>query len=272
MTIDELLKISNQIRQDIIKMISLSGSGHPGGSLSSADILTALYFQILQHDPANPSWEERDRLFVSNGHVCPALYAALSRAGYFPESELKTLRKFGSKLQGHPVRGTLPGIESTSGPLGSGLAQAAGYAYAARLDGKRFRIYCLTSDGEHDEGNHWEAVNFTAKYKLSNLTLFVDRNKTQIDGFTEEIMPIDPLKEKYEAFNWNVIEVNGHNFDEILGAVVSARSVYEKPSVIICQTILGKGVSFMEGKYEWHGKAPNKEEAELALKELRKSD
>jgi len=266
----ELQKKANEIRQEIIKMIFTAGSGHTAGSLSSADILTALYFSIMTHDPQTPDWIERDRLILSNGHVCPALYATLAHAGYFPLSELKTLRKLDSRLQGHPERQRLAGIETTSGPLGEGLGQAAGIALAARLDNRRFRIYCLTSDGEHDEGSHWEAVMFAAKYKLSNLTVFVDRNKIQLSGETEEIMPIEPLRNKYEAFNWNVVEIDGHEMEALIKAVDLARQEYEKPTVIIARTIAGKGVSFMEGKWEWHGKAPNQQEAETALNELKK--
>lgn len=266
---NDLEKISREVRKAVIKMISSSGSGHTAGSLSVSDIMTALYFEIMNHDPKTPNWDDRDRLILSCGHVCPAQYAALSLAGYFPESELKTHRKLGSRLEGHPVRNKLPGVETTSGPLGCGLAQACGISLSARMDGKRFRVYCITSDGEHDSGNHWEAVMFAAKYKLANLTLFVDRNGIQIDGKTENVMPLDPLSEKYRSFNWNTIEIDGHNFDEIRSAVKSARSEYQKPTVIIAHTIPGKGVSFMENDYNWHGKAPNKEEAELALKELR---
>lgn len=260
---------ANEIRQSIIKMLEEAGSGHSAGPLDLADIYACLYFNILKHDPTNPDWEERDRLFLSCGHTVPVRYAAMAHAGYFPLEELSTLRKFESRLQGHPERTRLPGLESTSGPLGSGLAQAAGYALAARMDNKSFRIYCITSDGEHDEGNHWEAVMFAGKNKLANLTSFVDRNKIQIDGFTEDVMPLDPLAEKYKAFNWEVREINGHNIQEILDAVNFAKSVTDKPTVIIAHTIPGKGVDFMEGKFEWHGKPPNDGEAQKALHELR---
>lgn len=269
MSFSELEKIAKAVRKDILRMIAQAGSGHPAGSLGMVDVFTALYFVILNHDSQKPGWEERDRLFLSNGHICPVLYATMSRAGYFPSSKLMTLRKLGSKLQGHPERTRLPGIENTSGPLGEGLAQAAGYAYAARLDGKHFRVYCIASDGEHNEGNHWEAVMFAGKYKLSNLTLFVDRNNIQSDGLTEEVMPLNPLKEKYEAFNWNVIEVDGHNFQEIISSVRKARAVYNKPTVVIAKVISGKGVSFMENDYRWHAKGLTKEELSKALKDLR---
>lgn len=269
LSVHELEEKANKIREDVIKMLVEAGSGHSAGPLGMADVFTALYFNILNHDPKNPEWEKRDRLILSNGHICPVRYAAMAEAGYFPLSELATLRKLGSRLQGHPERKRLPGIETTSGPLGSGLAQAAGYAYAARMDGKKFRVYCVVSDGEHDEGNHWEAVMFAGKYNLSNLTVIVDRNNIQIDGFTEEIMPLEPLVEKYKAFNWSVIEIDGHNMQEIIDATGRAKAIFENPTVIIAHTIPGKGVSFMENKFEWHGKPPSPEEARKALHELR---
>lgn len=256
------------IRQDIIRMLLEAGSGHTGGPLGMADIFTALYFNILNHDPKNPQWPERDRLILSNGHICPVRYATMAHAGYFPISELKTLRKLGSRLQGHPHRTALPGIETTSGPLGSGLSQACGLALAGKIDNAKWRVYCLMSDGEQDEGNTWEAVMFAGKYKINNLTALMDRNNIQIDGFTENVMPLEPLKEKYEAFNWHVIEVDGHNMEEIIDAFNQAKAIFEKPTLIIAHTIPGKGVDFMEGKFEWHGKSPNKEEAEEALKQL----
>ena len=267
----EIQVLANDIRKDILKSLSQAGSGHSAGALGLADIFTALYFSLLNHDPQNPNWEERDRLFLSNGHVCPALYAVLANAGYFPKKELKTMRKLSSRLQGHPVRESLPGLESTSGPLGSGLAQAAGYAYGAKMDNKRFRVYAITSDAEHQEGNHWEAVLFAAKYKLNNLTSFVDRNFIQISGSTEEIMPLEPLKAKYEAFLWNVIEIDGNNVSQIFESVEKARKETQKPTVIIANTIPGKGVPFMEGRFEWHGKSPTNEEAEAAIKALDKA-
>jgi len=269
MTTEELQKIANEIRKDIIKMLLAAGSGHSAGPLDMADIFTALYFEIMNIDPEKPDWPERDRLILSNGHIAPVLYATMARRGFFPVAKLKTLRKLGSPLQGHPERTKLPGVETTSGPLGSGLAQAAGYAYAARMDNAHFRVFCLTSDAEHQEGNHWEAVAFAAKVNLSNLTVIVDRNNIQISGHTEEIMPIEPLTEKYKAFNWHVIGIDGHNIEEIIDAVSQARSVYENPTVIIAHTIPGKGVSFMENLPEWHGKSPNPEEAKKALDELR---
>ncbi|MBI3396875.1 transketolase [Candidatus Woesebacteria bacterium] len=268
-TVQELEKIANDIRKDIIKMLLKAGSGHSAGPLGMADIFTALYFEILNFDPKNPKMPERDRLILSNGHICPVLYATMSKVGYFPEEWLWKLRKLGSPLQGHPERKRLPGLETTSGPLGSGLGQACGYAYGARMDGTHFRIFCVCSDGEHDEGNHWEAVMFAGKNKLSNLTVIVDRNNIQIDGHTEDVMPLEPLEDKYKAFGWHTLHIDGHNFEEIIGAVSHARAVYEKPTVIIAHTIPGKGIDFMENKYEWHGKVPDINQAKLALNELR---
>ena len=267
--VEQLENISNQVRKDIIKTLVNAGSGHSAGSLGLADIITSLYFNIMMHDPKKPDWDERDRLFLSCGHTAPALYVVLAYVGYFPMSKLKTLRKLGSPLQGHPERVKLPGLESTSGPLGEGLAQAAGYAYAARMDDKRFRVYCITSDGEHNSGNHWEAVMFAGKNKLSNLTVFVDRNNIQIDGHTEDVMPLEPLADKYKAFNWHVLDIDGHNIEEIIDAVNHSRATYERPTVIIAHTIPGKGVSFMENLPEWHGKVPNEKQSKAALNELR---
>ncbi|QQS39155.1 transketolase [Candidatus Woesebacteria bacterium] len=269
MTIEELEKEANKARIDLINMLLTAGSGHSAGPLGTADLFTALYFAILNHDPEKPDWEDRDRLFLSCGHYAPIRYVVMARAGYFPKSELKTLRKLGSKLQGHPERTKMHSLESTSGPLGEGLAQAAGYAYAARMDGKRYRVYCVTSDGEHNAGNHWEAVLFAGKNRMSNLTTFIDRNNIQIDGFTEDVMPLEPLEEKYRSFNWHTLHINGHNMEEIIDAVNHARAVYEKPTAIICHTIPGRGVSFMENKFEWHGKPPNSEEAQKALHDIR---
>ena len=270
---------ANDIRKDIIEMLVAAGSGHSAGPLGMADVFTALYFNVLNIDPDKPGMEDRDRLVLSNGHICPVLYATLAERGYFPVSELKTLRKFGTRLQGHPHRGVLPGLETTSGPLGSGLSQACGMAYAARMDNKRWWTYCLTSDGEHDAGNTWEAILFAGKYKLSNLTVIIDRNNIQIDGYTENIMPLEPLKDKYEAFGWHVLEVDGHNFEAIINACNEAKAIENKPVVIIAHTIPGKGIDFMEYKFEWHGIPPNIQDvsgspdklhqAQEALKELR---
>lgn len=270
---DEKLKLleekANDIRETIIKMLVEAGSGHTAGPLGMADIFTAFYFHILNHDPRNPDWEERDRLILSNGHITPVRYATMAHAGYFPIEETLTLRKFGSRLQGHPERSALPGLETTSGPLGSGLSEAAGIALGARMDGKKFRVYCAMSDGEMDCGNTWEAVMFAGKNKLSNLTGVVDRNNIQINGMTEDVMPLESLKDKWLAFNWHVIEVDGHNIEEFADAVDEAKAIYEKPTVIIAHTIPGKGIKDIEFDYTWHGKPPSAKEAEKFLKELR---
>jgi transketolase len=265
----ELEQRANRIREDIIRMLVKAGSGHSAGPLGMADVFTALYFHILHHDPKNPMWEDRDRLILSNGHICPVRYAAMAEAGYFPRKELATLRRFGSRLQGHPDRIRLPGLESTSGPLGAGLAQATGLAYAASMDGRKWRTYCVCSDAEHDAGLHWEAAFFAGKNQLNNLTCIVDRNNIQIDGFTEEIMPLEPLRAKYEAFRWHVIEIDGNSIREVVDATNQAKAIYEKPTVIIAHTIPGRGVDFMEGDYHWHGKPPTAGQAERALSELR---
>lgn len=270
-----LEETANQIRRDIIEMVVSAGSGHVAGPLDTADIFTALYFHSMRHDPKNPDWPDRDRFILSNGHICPVQYATLARAGYFPVEELKTLRKFGSRLQGHPHRGSLPGVETTSGPLGSGLSQAVGMAIAARMDAAlhspdaSINVYCLMSDAEQQIGQIWEAATLAGKLKLDNLTAFIDRNNIQIDGMTEDIMPVEPLRAKWEAFNWHVLEINGHNFHEIINAVETAHAIYEKPVVIIAHTIAGKGVDFMEFSYPWHSKTFKPGEAEKALNELR---
>lgn len=271
---DEKLKLlekkANEIRQDILQMLFEAGSGHSAGPLGMADIFTALYLHVLNIRPGEPYWEGRDRFILSNGHICPVLYVAMAHAGFFPKEELKTLRKFGSRLQGHPHRTSLPGLETTSGPLGSGLSQAAGMAYAARMDGKKWWTYCIMSDGEQDAGNTWEAAMFIGKNKLSNITAIMDRNNIQIDGYTEDIMPLEPIKEKYKAFGWEVFEVDGHNMRAFVDACREAEAIYNKPVIIIARTIPGKGVDFMEFDYTWHGKPPDKpEELEKALDELR---
>lgn len=248
---------ANEIRQDIIKMLVEAKSGHSGGPLGMADVFTALYFKVLNINPEKPEWDERDRFVLSCGHICPVLYATMARRGFFPVEELKTLRKMGSRLQGHPHREALPGLETTSGPLGSGLSQATGMALVGLMDKKPWRVYCVTSDGEHQEGNTWEAIMLAANYKLGNLTVIMDRNNMQIDGHTEDIMSLNPVADKYRAFNWNVIEINGHDFNEILQACEDAKSVYGKPTIIIANTIPGKGVSYMENRYEWHGAPPD---------------
>jgi len=271
---DEKIKFieetANEIRKSIIDMLVAAGSGHSAGPLGMADVFASLYFgDVLNCDSKNPEAENRDRVVLSNGHICPVLYATLARAGYFPREELKTLRKFGTRLQGHPHRGALPGIESTSGPLGQGLSQAIGMALAAKMDKVKYQVYCLTSDGEHNEGQIWEAVMFAGKNKLDNLTQIMDRNNIQIDGFTEDIMPLEPLREKYIAFNWHVLEIDGHNIEAIIGAINEAKAIYEKPVLIICHTIPGKGVDFMEFDFKWHGMPPNAEQAKEALNQLR---
>lgn len=268
--IHRLEDIANHLREDVIRMLVEAGSGHSAGPLGMADIFAALYFHVLRHDPKKPLWADRDRFVLSNGHIAPILYATLARAGYFPHEELMTLRKINSRLQGHPHRGALPGIETTSGPLGSGLSQGIGMALAARMDGKSYRTYVAMSDGEHQEGNVWEAIMLAGKERLSNLTGIIDRNNIQIDGTTERVMPLEPLREKYESFNWHVLEVDGHNHEQFVDAVAEAHAIHEMPTVIIAHTIPGKGVSFMENDYRWHGKPPTSAEAAQALKELRK--
>lgn len=264
-----LEKKATEIRATIIEMLVAAGSGHTAGPLGMADIFTALYFHVLKHDPKNPSWEERDRLILSNGHIVPVRYAAMAHAGYFPVEECLTLRKFGSRLQGHPEREKLPGLESTSGPLGSGLSQASGYAYASRIDGKKFRTYCVMSDGEQQEGNTWEAAMFAGAYRLSNLTAIMDRNNIQIDGMTEDIMPLEPLRQKYEAFGWHVLEIDGHNIPQFVQACGEAAAISEKPTLILAHTIPGKGVRSIERDFRWHGKPPSKDDAAAFLAELR---
>ena len=283
---DEKIKFletqANDIRISIIEMLVAAGSGHSAGPLDMADIFTALYFHLLKHDPKNPAWPERDRLVLSNGHICPVLYATLAHAGYFPVSELLTLRKFKSRLQGHPHRDYLPMLESSSGPLGSGLSQTVGMALGDRMDngvsGNKF-IYCMMSDGELDEGQSWEAVLLAGKEKLGRLIAIIDRNNIQIDGYTENVMPLEPLANKFDSFNWHVEEIDGHNFEAIVEAVGRAQAVFDKPSVIIARTIPGKGVSYMERDWKWHGdppgikdmagEPPKDKQVEIALHDLR---
>lgn len=257
------------IRETIIEMLVEAKSGHTAGPMGMADIFAALYFHILNHNPKNPEWEERDRLILSNGHIAPVRYAAMAHAGYFPLEETKTLRKFGSRLQGHPERLKLPGLETTSGPLGSGLGQAAGIALGARMDDKKFRVYCAMSDGEHDAGNLWEAAMFAGANKLSNLTGIIDRNNIQINGMTEQVMPLENLRDKYEAFGWHVLECDGNNIAAFIEVVGEAKAIYEKPTVIIAHTIPGKGIKEIEFDYTWHGKPPTREQAAKFLEELR---
>jgi transketolase len=270
LTTHQLELKANEIREDLIKMLEHAGSGHSAGPLDLADIFTALYFSILKHDPKNPDWDERDILVLSNGHCVPIRYVTMAHAGYFPKSELMTLRKFGSRLQGHPERQRLPGLETTSGPLGSGLSQAAGMAKALQIDQNHTRwVYCVMSDGEQDEGNTWEAAMFAAKYKLHNLIAITDRNNIQIDGNTEDIMPLEKLRDKWEAFGWHVIEIDGHNIESVIDACSMARAIVEAPVMILAHTIPGKGVPFMEYDYHWHGSPPNSDQAKEALHKLR---
>jgi transketolase len=261
---------ANEVRQLIIKMLEEAGSGHSAGPLGLADLYTALYFNIMQHDPKNPGWSERDILVQSNGHCVPVRYAVMAEAGYFPKSELMTLRKFGSRLQGHPERLRIPALETTSGPLGSGLSQAAGIALALRMNKQSKRwVYACLSDGELDEGNAWEAAMLIGKEKLHNLIAIVDRNNIQIDGPTEVVMPLGDLRDKWEAFGWHVLEIDGNDVEAIIDACAMAKAIVEKPVVIIAHTIPGKGVDFMEYDYQWHGAPPNHEQAKEALRELR---
>ncbi len=260
--IKDLQMMADIIREDTISALLEAKSGHSGGPLGMADIFTALYFNVLKHNPKKPKWEKRDRLVLSNGHICPVLYATMANSGYFPKKELFTLRKLGTRLQGHPHRETLPGLETTSGPLGSGLSQAAGMAYGLRLDKKKNLVWCLTSDGEHNEGNTWEAVLFAAKNKLSNLVAILDRNYIQIDGNTEKIMPLDPIVEKYKSFNWNVVEIDGNDMKQIIKTLKNARKNKNRPLMIIANTIPGKGVDYMENDYRWHGAPPGKVKTE----------
>ena len=264
----ELKEMAKKLRRHVITMTATAGSGHPGGSLSAADIITALYFKVLRHNPENPSWSDRDRFILSKGHAAPILYAALAETGYFPVAELATLRKLDSRLQGHTDRKFTPGVEMSAGSLGMGLSFAIGVALAARLDSKTYRTYVLLSDGECEEGQTWEAALSAAHFKLDNLTTIVDCNGMQLSGWTRDIMNLEPFARKWQAFGWHTIDVDGHNFDQILSACQGAEKVKGEPNVVIARTIKGKGVSFMENNAGFHGKAPTWEEAERALKEL----
>lgn len=269
MSIKSLELKANEIRASVIEMLLEAGSGHSAGPMGMADVFTAMYFDVLKIDENKPNWDQRDRFLVSCGHICPVWYATLAHRGFFPLSKLSTLRKIGSNLQGHPHRGELPGLENTSGPLGQGISQAIGVALAARLNNELWHTFCVASDGELNEGQSWEGIMFAAKEKLHNLTLIVDRNNIQISGFTEDIMPLEPLSDKFKSFNWHVIEINGNEIAEIISACRYAKAVFEKPTVIIAHTTPGKGVDFMEKDYRWHGTPPDKEEANKALRELR---
>lgn len=269
---EDLERMANTIRKDIISMLVTAGSGHSAGPLDLADIATALYFNVLNVTPATKTDPDRDRLYISCGHTAPVWYATLARAGYFPVEELKTLRKLGSRLQGHIDRLTTPGIESSAASLGQGLGIACGAVVAGNIDKKTYHTYAILSDGEHDEGSTWEAVSFAGHYKLSHLTAIIDRNNIQIDGPTETVMKKENLKEKYESFGWHVIEIDGHNMRAIIDACNEAKAIVEHPVCIIAHTIAGKGVDFMEYDYTWHGNPPNKQQARVALKQLRSLD
>lgn len=271
LTIKQIEQKASSMRKDIIRMLEEAGSGHSAGPLGLSDLLATLYFGVMNYKPENPEWNDRDYFFLSNGHCVPVQYAAMAEAGFFDKKELLTLRKYGSRLQGHPERTRLPGLENTSGPLGSGLSQAAGVAYSLQyLDNEAHRfVYCVTGDGELNEGNIWEAAMFAGKYKLSQLIVFIDRNNIQIDGNTEDVMPLEDLRGKWQSFGWHVQEIDGHNIESIIDAVGMAKAITNRPSVVITHTIPGKGVDFMEYDYRWHGMPPNHEQAKEALAELR---
>lgn len=266
--IDELKLMAVRIRRDIIEMLTESGSGHPGGSLSAVEILTSLYFNKLNIDPLKPKDPDRDRFVLSKGHAAPVLYSTLARRGFFDPEELMTLRKKGSALQGHPKKDSVPGIEMSTGSLGQGISAAVGMAIAGKIDKKSYRVYALLGDGELDEGQVWEAAMAAAHFRLDNLTAFIDNNGLQIDGACSEVMGVEPIPDKFKAFNWNVLEVDGHSFEELLSAIEEAERFKGRPTVIVCKTIKGKGVSFMENQASWHGTAPNKEQCAIALKEI----
>ncbi len=266
----ELQRMANKLRLHVIEMTYAANSGHPGGSLSAADIISALYFKVMRHDPKNPNWKDRDRFILSKGHVAPVLYAALAESGYFPVEDLITLRQLGSKLQGHPVRGKVPGVEMSTGSLGQGLSMSCGIALAGKMDGKDYKVYCMLGDGELQSGQNWEAAMFAANYKLNNLIAIVDRNRLQICGDTEEVMSLEPLVDKWMAFGWDVIETDGHDIDKVVAAFEEAKADRDSPVVIIFNTVKGKGVSFMENNPGFHGKACNATEYKQAVEELKK--
>lgn len=266
----ELQRMANKLRLHVVEMTYAANSGHPGGSLSAADIISALYFKVMRHDPKNPNWEDRDRFILSKGHVAPVLYAALAESGYFPVEDLITLRQLGSKLQGHPVRGKVPGVEMSTGSLGQGLSMSCGIALAGKMDGKDYKVYCMLGDGELQSGQNWEAAMFAANYKFNNLIAIVDRNRLQICGDTEEVMSLEPLVDKWMAFGWDVIETDGHDIDKVVAAFEEAKADRDSPVVIIFNTVKGKGVSFMENNPGFHGKACNATEYKQAVEELKK--
>jgi transketolase len=273
--VKELELTANKIRQDIIKMLVAAGAGHSAGPLGMTDIFTALYFNVLKHDPKKSDWPDRDRLILSNGHICPVRYVAMHHAGYdITKEELLTFRKIGSRLEGHPSVKKIPELETTSGPLGEGTSVAAGIALGAKIDGREndFHVWCLVSDAEQQEGMTWEGAMLAGKYKLSNLTVIIDRNNIQIDGVTEDVMPLEPLREKYESFGWHVMEMNGHDMREIVSTLEESKAVQEKPVFVIAYTVPGKGVDFMENDYGWHGIPPDEEQAKEALAQLEKRE
>ncbi len=273
--VKELELTANKIRQDIIKMLVAAGAGHSAGPLGMADIFTALYFNVLKHDPKKPDWPDRDRLILSNGHICPVRYVAMHHAGYdITKEELLTFRKIGSRLEGHPSVKRIPALETTSGPLGEGTSVASGIALGAKIDKREndFHVWCLVSDAEQQEGMTWEGAMLAGKYRLSNLTVIIDRNNIQIDGVTEDIMPLEPLREKYESFGWHVMEMNGHDMREIVSTLEEAKAIQEKPVFVIANTIPGKGVDFMENDYGWHGIPPDEKQAKEALTQLEKKE
>ncbi len=265
---EELRPIADRARRLIVRMIYEAGSGHPGGSLSSVEILTSLYFRVMRHDPENPQWPDRDKLVLSKGHAAPALYSILALSGYFHVSELLTLRRMGSRLQGHPSKNKTPGVDMSTGSLGQGLSISIGMALGGRLDRKDYRVYCILGDGEIQEGQIWEAAMSAAHYKVDNICAVLDRNQLQIDGRTDQVMSIEPVGPKFEGFGWHVIEVRGHDFEALLRAFKEAEGIKGKPTIIIAKTVKGKGVSFMEGAVGFHGKAPNEEEYKQAYREL----
>jgi transketolase len=268
LSVAELQRMAKQLRRHVITMIATAGSGHPGGSLSAADIITALYFKIMRHDPNNPKWLDRDRFILSKGHAAPVLYAALAECGYFPLKELSTLRKLDSRLQGHTDKTLTPGVEMSAGSLGQGLSFGIGIALAGRLDGRDYQTYVLLGDGECDEGQIWEAAMAASHFRIDNLTAIVDHNEIQLDGWNRDIMNLEPLADKWRSFNWHVMDIDGHDISQVLQATRKAKKIRQKPTVIIAHTVKGKGVSFMENNVDFHGKAPTPEQAETALKEL----
>jgi transketolase len=263
--IESLKSAAAKVRIGILDAVFHAQSGHPGGSLSCADILTALYFEVMNIDPKNPHWEDRDRFVLSKGHCSPCLYSVLANRGYFSVQELKKFRQIDSFLQGHPDLKKVPGVDMSTGSLGQGLSVANGMAYAAKMDNKNYRVYAVMGDGESEEGQIWEAAMFAAHYKLDNITVFLDHNHLQIDGFISKVMSPEPLDEKFKAFGWHVISINGHDFSQILNAIDEAKNTKDKPTMIICETVKGKGVPFMENLAEWHGKAPNEEQYKQAV-------